>query len=195
MSSPGPDHHDRFRELYTRHFDALLVYALRRVSRPEDAADVVADTFLVAWRRRSHLPGGDDAKLWLYGVARNLLANQRRGDRRRDRLGEALRERLAATQSLWSVPDLASDVAGEVTVRDALARLGELDREVLMLTAWEGLEPREIAEVLGTSAQAVRTRLSRARGRLRQLIGDEELVAGHVGRGTASRSRLALEEG
>ncbi|HEX7717708.1 MAG TPA: sigma factor, partial [Marmoricola sp.] len=51
MSSP-PEQSDRFRELYARHFDALLAYALRRVDRPEDAADVVADTFVVAWRRR-----------------------------------------------------------------------------------------------------------------------------------------------
>ena len=79
MSSLGSDHHDRFRDLYTRHFDALLSYALRRVGRPEDAADVVADTFLVAWRRRSSVPAGDEGRLWLYGVARHVLANHRRG--------------------------------------------------------------------------------------------------------------------
>lgn len=195
MSRPGTDHHDRFRELYTRHFDALLAYALRRVSRPEDAADVVADTFLVAWRRRSTLPVGDEAKLWLYGVARNMLANNRRGDRRRDRLGEALRERLAASPGLWAVPDPAAGVAGDLAVRDALAGLADLDREVLMLTVWEELEPREIADVLGVSAQAVRTRLSRARARLRQRLGHDGVVAGHVAQETASRSRLALEEG
>jgi RNA polymerase sigma-70 factor (ECF subfamily) len=64
-----------------------------------------------------------------------------------------------------------------------------------MLTVWEELEPREIAEVLGVTAQAVRTRLSRARARLRQLLGDEPDLAGHVSEGTASRTRLALEEG
>jgi RNA polymerase sigma factor (sigma-70 family) len=194
VSSPGPDHHDRFRELYTRHFDALLAYALRRVSRPEDAADVVADTFLVAWRRRSHLPPGDEARLWLYGVARNMLANQRRGDRRRDRLGEALRVRLAGSSVLLA-RDPSTAVTEHAAVRDALARLGELDREVLSLTVWEELEPREIAEVLGVSAQAVRTRLSRARARLRDMLGDELAPAGHVGQGSTSRPRLALEEG
>jgi RNA polymerase sigma-70 factor (ECF subfamily) len=191
VSSPGSDHHDRFRELYARQFDAVLAYALRRVSRPEDAADVVADTFLVAWRRRSHLPPGDEARLWLYGVARNVLANQRRGDRRRDRLGEALRLRLAG--STPHARDPASAVAERATVRDALARLGELDREVLMLTVWEELEPREIADVLGVSAPAVRTRLSRARARLRDLLGDEFASSGHVAVGP--RPRLALEEG
>jgi RNA polymerase sigma-70 factor (ECF subfamily) len=194
VSSPGADHHDRFRELYTRHFDALLAYALRRVSRPEDAADVIADTFLVAWRRRSHLPPGDEARLWLYGVARNMLANQRRGDRRRDRLGEALRLRLAGSSALLA-RDPSSAVTEHAVVREALSRLGELDREVLSLTVWEELEPREIAEVLGVSAAAVRTRLSRARARLRDLLGDELSPAGHVVQGSASRSRLALEEG
>jgi RNA polymerase sigma-70 factor (ECF subfamily) len=80
-------------------------------------------------------------------------------------------------------------------VRDALARLGELDREVLSLTVWEELEPREIAEVLGVSAAAVRTRLSRARARLRDLLGDELGAAGHVAQGSTSRPRIALEEG
>jgi RNA polymerase sigma-70 factor (ECF subfamily) len=195
VSSPGPDHHDRFRTLYTGHFDALLAYALRRVSRPEDAGDVVADTFLVAWRRRSHVPTGDEARLWLYGVARHVLANQRRGERRRDRLGEVLRERLAATAHLRADPDPSAAVAETLAVRDALARLADLDREVLTLTAWEELEPREIADVLGVSAQAVRTRLSRARARLRDLIGDEVDLSGQVTRAAASRSRFALEEG
>jgi RNA polymerase sigma-70 factor (ECF subfamily) len=194
VSSLGPDHHDRFRSLYASHFDALLVYALRRVSRPEDAGDVVADTFLVAWRRRSTVPAGDDARLWLYGVARHVLANQRRGDRRRDRLGEALRERLAASTHLWTEPDPSAAVTGTLVVRDALARLGDLDREVLTLTAWEELEPRHIAEVLGISAQAVRTRLSRARSRLRDLLGDEVELAGQGAESAVSRTRHALEE-
>ena len=194
MSSPGPDHHDRFRTLYTGHFDALLAYALRRVSRPEDAADVVADTFLVAWRRRSHLPEGDEARVWLYGVARNMLANHHRGDRRRDRLGEALRERLAASTHLRPT-DPSAAVAETLAVRDALSGLPDLDREVLTLTAWEELAPREIADVLGVSAQAVRTRLSRARARLRELIGDQVDPPGQVSRATAQRSRFALEEG
>jgi RNA polymerase sigma factor (sigma-70 family) len=191
VTRPGPDHHDRFRLFYTSHFDSLLAYALRRVAHPEDAADVVADSFMVAWRRRSHLPQGDEGRLWLYGVARNMLANQRRGDRRRDRLGEALRQRLAASVDLW-VPDPSVEATERAVVRDALARLGDLDREVLALTVWEELEPREIAEVLGVSAQTVRTRLSRARARLREQIGDDVVLAGHV-RGV--RPLLTPEEG
>lgn len=182
------DHEERFRTLYATHFDALLRYALRRVDQPPDAADVVADTFLVAWRRVDELPSGDEARLWLYGVARKVVFNQRRGRQRRDRLGVRLRHELAETVH----PDPAGDATERIVVRAALSRLGEIDREVLTLTVWEELEPREIAEVLGVSAQTVRTRLSRARGRLRDVIGNDLGVAGHV---RVVRAELNPEEG
>ena len=170
------DAEDRFRSFYTEHFEALLAYAVRRVDQPADAADVVADTFLVAWRRRASLPPGDEARLWLYGVARKALANHHRGDRRRDRLGQRLRERLAET----SFPDPGHELAERDAVRDALSRLPDLDREVLTLTVWEGLEPREIAQALRLPAATVRQRLSRARSRLRALTGDDSGSPGHV---------------
>ncbi|MBB2940717.1 RNA polymerase sigma-70 factor (ECF subfamily) [Actinoplanes lutulentus] len=166
---------DRFRRVYAGNFDALLAYALRRVEQPEDAADVVAETFLVAWRRSRDLPPDDEIKLWLYGVARRVLANHHRGGTRRERLGERLRQRLSAV-----VTDPGRDVPQRLDVRAALKRLPETDREVLMLTAWEGLQPREIAEVLDVSPAAVRTRLTRARTRLRELVGDERDAPGHV---------------
>lgn len=162
--------------MYAAHFDALLAYALRRVDQPPDAADVVADTFLVAWRRVDDLPPGDEARLWLFGVARKVVFNQRRSRQRRDRLGLRLRHELETR----IVPDSSDGAAERITVRAALTRLGELDREVLTLTIWEELEPREIAEVLGVSAQAVRTRLSRARARLRGVVGHDLGAAGHV---------------
>ena len=166
---------DEFRQMYAATFASLLGYATRRVEQPADAADIVAETFLIAWRRRHEMPGGAETRLWLYGVARRVLANHHRGHDRRERLGERLRRRLAAVH-----PDPAAEVPERLAVRDALARLGDLDREVLTLTVWEGLEPREIAEVLGVGAAAVRTRLSRARARLRDLIGDDLRPPGHV---------------
>ncbi|MFG1922821.1 RNA polymerase sigma factor [Cryptosporangium sp. NPDC048952] len=167
---------DRFRRIYAANFDPLLAYALRRVEQPEDAADVVAETFVVVWRRSRDVPPDDEVRLWLYGVARRVLANHHRGGQRRERLGERLRQRLKA-----AVPvDPGTEVPQRLVVRDALARLGELDREVLMLTFWEGLEPREIAAVLGLSAPTVRSRLSRARSRLRELVGHDFDVPGHV---------------
>ncbi|MET0424951.1 MAG: sigma-70 family RNA polymerase sigma factor [Actinoplanes sp.] len=170
------DHEERFRSVYAGDFDALLAYALRRVDQPADAADVVADTFLVAWRRRHELPGGSEARLWLYGVARRVLANTNRGVLRRERLGARLRQRL--TDTFAGEP--GGEVVEQLTVQAVLNRLGELDREVLMLTIWEDLEPRDVAAVLGVSPGVVRTRLSRARGRLRDLAGDAAGPAGHV---------------
>ncbi|MGI9157668.1 MAG: RNA polymerase sigma factor [Marmoricola sp.] len=206
MTSPGPDQADlladhadhadhadlladRFRRLYAAHFQQVLGYALRRVTAPEDAADVVAETFLVAWRRCDQVPQGDEARLWLYGVARRVLANHRRGADRKGRLGERLRAELAQQ---GVVRDPADEVVATRAVRVAMERLGELDREVIRLTVWEQLEPREIAVALGLSPQVVRTRLSRARSRLRQQLGDDPGAAGHV---PGVRTVLTPEEG
>ena len=174
--SSGTEHEDRFRRVYAGDFEPLLAYALRRVDHPEDAADVVAETFLVAWRRRHEMPAEAEARLWLYGVARRVLANHHRGGIRRQRLGERLRQRITAAIAV----DPGSEVPDRLAVQAALARLGELDREVLMLTVWEGLEPREAAAVLQVSPAVVRTRLSRARARLRDLVGDDLGPPGHV---------------
>ncbi|QIK68676.1 sigma-70 family RNA polymerase sigma factor [Nocardioides sp. HDW12B] len=157
----------RFAALYADTFDRLLAYALRRVDEPERAADVVAETFLVAWRRLAEVPPGDDARLWLYGVARRVLANDRRGRARRQRLGQRLRDELPR-----AVPDHADRLAATATVRAALDRLREADREVLTLTVWEELEPREVAIALDLPVGTVRARLSRARARLRDELGD-----------------------
>ncbi|UYM07337.1 RNA polymerase sigma factor [Solicola gregarius] len=185
----------RFQRLYEANFTPLLGYALRRVSSPEDAADAVGETFLVAWRRAEQVPEGDEARLWLYGVCRRVLANHNRGNTRRTRLGA----RLRATLAEQTIPDPAGDVALSVTVRAALARLRPADRELLQLSSWEHLEPREIAVVLGVSARSARTRLSRARQRLRtELDGNDPREAGHVLHDRAAapppQSRLAPEE-
>lgn len=167
----------RFRGLYAEHFRELLAFALRRTACPEDAADVVADTFLVAWRRLDRVPADDEARLWLYGVCRRVLANTDRSAVRRTRLGARLRTALAEQ----AVPDPAEDVALTMSVRDALARLRPADRELLQLAGWEGLEARELAVVLRIPARTARTRLSRARARLRaELGGDEPHRTGHV---------------
>jgi RNA polymerase sigma factor (sigma-70 family) len=157
----------RFRGLYADHGREILAYALRRVSDPEDAADVVAETFLVAWRRADEVPPGEQARLWLYGVARRALANQQRGERRRERLGERLRADLAP--ALAGAPD-----PPDPDVLAALERLQPEDREVLRLSAWEELSPSEVARTLGISAVAARSRLHRARRRLRRALMEEE---------------------
>lgn len=170
-TSHPPGREARFRDLYGAHFETVLAYARRRSDQGPDAADVVAETFLVAWRRMDQLPGGAADRLWLFGVARRVLANHRRSDRRRTDLGERLRDRLDRADHQT---DPAGPVGDRLVVTEALRQLGDLDREVLTLHVWEGLEPREIGVVLGVSSDTARTRLSRARRRLRALLGDAE---------------------
>lgn len=156
----------RLERLYAEHGRAVLAYAVRRSPDGQDAADALAETFLVAWRRLPEVPPGEAARLWLYGVARNVLANQRRSERRRDRLAERLREDLPA--ALDGVPPSSTDGGA---IRAALAGLGREDREILRLSAWEELTPSEIATVMGISKIAARSRLHRARNRLRTALG------------------------
>lgn len=157
------DREARFGRMCEAHTAAVLAYALRRTSR-EDAADVVAETFFVAWRRlddvdeRSALP-------WLYAVARRVLLSQQRATRRQ----QAIAERVAA-----GLPEASETAFGSPRVLEALAALSEAEREVLMLTAWEELSSTDAARVLGCSATAYRIRLHRARKRLR------ERLEGHV---------------
>ena len=156
----------RFETLFAAHARGLLTYALRRAPSRGDAADVVAETMLVAWRRLDDVPPGHEARLWLYGVARRVLANHGRGHRRRVRLGERLRD-VMSHQPLRPVSDTFGD---DEDVRVALTRLPDDDREILRLVAWEGLNGAEIATVLDISPEAVRTRLHRARKRLRVVL-------------------------
>jgi RNA polymerase sigma factor (sigma-70 family) len=186
--TPEPDV-ESFQRLYSAYVDPLLGYALRRVSTPADAADVVAETFLVAWRRRAEVPAGEATRLWLYGVARRVLANQRRGELRRSALGSRLREELPSV-----VPDPAGALADRTDAIRALAQLRNGDREVVELTAWEGLDSREIAEVLGITPVAARARLSRARSRLRGLLGHDPVPAGHEGTATTRTIQTVPQE-
>jgi RNA polymerase sigma factor (sigma-70 family) len=158
----------RFERLYAEHGRSVLAYAVRRASDGQDAADVVADTFLVAWRRLDDVPPGEAARLWLYGVARNILANQQRSERRRQRLGERLRQELPVVLEGVGAPAQTGAVSA------ALARLGPDDQEILRLAGWEELSPGEIAVVLGIGQVAVRSRLHRARRRLRAALEPED---------------------
>jgi RNA polymerase sigma factor (sigma-70 family) len=152
---------EKFRVLYEAAYPRVLGYALRRTSTPEDAADLVAETFLTAWRRFEELPRGDEAQLWLYGVAHRLLANQRRGEQRRTALSERLAGELEALAPVWHDP-LPSDLTAFAT---AWQRLRAEDREVLGLVVWEGLNNAELAQVMGWSRALAKLRVHRARRR------------------------------
>ncbi len=182
-ASPDGEAEARFNRLYAEHGRDVLAYALRRSPGPEDAADVVAETFLVAWRRVGEVPPGTEARLWLYGTARRVLANQQRGERRRARLSERLRVDLSRAISIEPSP------RSEATLMRALGRLDRSDREVLLLAGWEELEPAQIASVLGISGVSARSRLHRARRRLRR-----ELVEAETPHSTCQITDLRPEE-
>jgi len=172
----------QFGRLYREQGRAILAYALRRVEDREDAADVVAETFLVAWRRLGEVPPGAEARLWLYAVARRVIANLHRSERRRTRLGGRLAESLRTELATHPAPD------GEVAeVLRAMAGLSGEDRELLLLVSWEGLSPGEAAKVIGVSSLAARSRLHRARRRLGALMEGD-------GPAGAPESRIHTEE-
>jgi RNA polymerase sigma-70 factor (ECF subfamily) len=158
----------RFTALFDAHAPDLLAYVIRRLPDRTSAPDVVADVFLVAWRRIDDVPHGDAARLWLFGVARMTLQNERRGQRRHEALGERLRAELAVQ------PDAPEPEERDPALAAALARLRPDDRELLLLIGWDGLTPSEAAVVLDISAETTRVRVHRARARLRQLLADEE---------------------
>ncbi len=162
-----------FEDLWDAHADQVRAYAQRR-SDDETAGDVVAGTFLVAWRRRDEVP--DDPLPWLYGVARRVLADQRRTHGRQARVAE----RLGDTTSDRSPSDPSDQVAQRDAVLRALDQLGEADREALRLGCWEQLTPKEAARVLGCSAPTFNVRLHRARRRLRRHL-DGSLDSGRCG--------------
>ncbi len=144
----------RVEELFRDHAHDVLAYAARRTDHAS-AEDVVAEVFATAWRREDRVPAREPV-LWLYAVARRVLANQRRSVRRRAAFELALHPLVTGQTS--------DDVDGRVI--EALKGMRRVDREVLLLTAWEGLDARQVAEVLGCTSQAVYTRLHRARARL-----------------------------
>ena len=139
--------------LYRRHRHAVTAYVRRRA--PEYVVeDIVAETFLVCWRRRDRLP--EETLPWLYAVALRTLANDRRKRCHADRAARV------------SGQPLATEIqpAGDALLAAAFAQLSESDREVLCLIAWEGLSTAQAAKVLECSSAACRVRLHRARRRL-----------------------------
>jgi RNA polymerase sigma factor (sigma-70 family) len=164
-----------FEELFSAHYWAVRGYVLRR-GPSASTEDVVAETFLIAWRRLDSL--GDDPLPWLFGVARRVMANQQRAEHRRSALAARLRELVGGESSPWEPPAAMSE---ELAV--AMIRLSPTEREALLLVAWEGLEPARAARAAGCSAAAFRARLHRARRHVtaalaETAIGPKSSIAG-----------------
>jgi RNA polymerase sigma-70 factor (ECF subfamily) len=178
VTAPNPQPHpgtaDRrshFESLAAEVYEPLQRY-LRRRATPEDAEELLDDVLLVMWRRLGEVPA--DAVLpWVYGVARRSLANRRRTNRRRLDLVERLK-------TTYERPLPIDPEAGEehVELAEALTELREDDLELIRLWAWEQLEPREIALVLGTTANAVSLRLGRVKAKLEKKITRQRVASG-----------------
>jgi len=165
-----------FDGFYEQHRSRVLAYCARRTDRAT-ADDAVSEVFTIAWRRRDDIPGGDRALPWLYGVARRVLSQQRRSSRR------ALR--LAARVAAFPDPP-PPDPEGVVVqrqeysqVRTAVAQLRPADREVLLLSAWEGLSHSQISAILECSPAAVGKRLARAKQRLAKQYETQSQINTH----------------
>lgn len=158
-SALRPDAQTTFRDLYQRHAGSVYGYAARR-SSPQEAQDVVAETFLVAWRRLDDVPA--DALPWLFGVARRVLANARRSSDRRSSLGARLRLQVQP----FGQGDPADEVVSKAAVLSALDRLTPSEHEALTLVAWEGLDITRAARAAGCTKATFSVRLHRAKRRL-----------------------------
>jgi RNA polymerase sigma factor (sigma-70 family) len=167
----------RFAELYDRHAPDIHRYVARRLG-DSAADDVVAETFLVAFRRRDRFdPSRGAARPWLYGIASNLIAGHRRS--------EVMQYRVLAKTAVDPVVESHHDraeerVAAAAVTRQlgaALARLAKRDRDVLLLVAWESLTYDEVAQALGIPIGTVRSRLNRARKKVRKALGGVDPTA------------------
>ncbi|BBH64061.1 DNA-directed RNA polymerase sigma-70 factor [Actinoplanes sp. OR16] len=152
---------ERFTALYERHYTDVERYVVRRASDVA-ARDVVADVFVVIWRRIGDVP--EPALPWIYGVARRVLANELRGVQRR----RQLEQKVAGHAGDDTAADHADDVTSAAVLAAAFERLPETDRETLRLIAWEELSTRDAATAAGCSLATFAMRLHRARRRLRR---------------------------
>jgi len=144
----------------------LLNYLVRRVPSAEDAADLYGQTMLIAWEKITKFPREPERqRMWLFVIAANTLSNHRRSSQRRLVLADRLREVVAATE-------MSPPVEGAYAVRDAVLRLHEAQRELVMLIHWDGFNIVEAAEILGLNPSTARSRYAAARQTLRKALID-----------------------
>lgn len=164
----APTNHLDVRSLVAREGPRLLDYFARRVSNREDAADLLGDTLVVVWRRAGSIPPDEEqARMWLYGVARKVLSGHRRTSDRRTALTHRLR------QTISEAPASEASHLG-----DLIAQLPPADQEIIGLVYWEGFSLVEVAQVMSLRPATVRSRHARAREKLRvTLEASDELQA------------------
>jgi RNA polymerase sigma-70 factor (ECF subfamily) len=165
--------YDKFNILYADNAQDLLGYAIRRSSSTSEAADVVAETMLVAWRRIDDVPIGPESRLWLFGVARNVMSNTRRTNRRHRQLINKISFRIESV--IIDDNDIIFGSRSDL-VQQALQVLKPIEAEIISLNVWEELTPLQISNLLEIPNETVRTHLHRARTKLRDTIGQVEVA-------------------
>jgi RNA polymerase sigma-70 factor (ECF subfamily) len=148
------------------HAPALTAYFARRISRIDDAADLVAETLLAVWKRASALPEPEDeARAWMFGIAHNVLRHHYRGFARRRAVADRLRDELMTD------PHAARTSGAEFDeLYEALAEIAPLDRDIIGLVHWEGFSLVETSRILRMKEGTVRSRYHRARAALRERL-------------------------
>lgn len=162
-----------FKSLYEAQQSDVLAFFLRRLSR-DDAIEATADVFLTAWRRIEDVPADSEARLWIFGVARNVLRNRQRSNQRTGRLTSRLATAPAVVEP--SPEMVVMRRAQDRELLEALDKLRPRDREVVQLRLWEEAGYDEIATILGCSRHAAEQRYSKALRRLRSVCRR----AGHI---------------
>jgi len=165
MRNPRDARERRFNELYRATRVDVLSYLVRRARNLDDAADALSETYAAAWVKLDRLPEGDGARLWLFGAARIELLRAAERSRLSDSVITSLADEIRSTLS-----NHYPAVGIDADLMTAMSHLSAQDQEILKLTAWEELTPREIAIVSGLSPNVVRVRLHRARRQLQDLL-------------------------
>lgn len=170
--SRGDARAQQFDQLYRDTFQQVYAYCLRRVDKRDDADDIVAEVFASAWRRIDDVLAADSPLAWIYGIAYRVVGNHHRSRTRAGRLAARLKH-----QPKPKVSDPHDELANRerlVAAGRALEALQPLDRELVRLSVWEELSHAEIGKVIGLDQAQVRSRLYRARKRLRGELEDLE---------------------
>lgn len=164
--------------IFRREAPSLLAYFSRRVQPVEDAADLLSETFVVAWRKVAEIPADPtEVRLWLFGVARKILSQHRRGAVRRTMLADRARTLLrhGAVAGLNGQAHEDEDLSAHV--RELIRFLNPTEQEIIALVYWDGFTQEEVARIMGRPSATIRSKLARARSHLReQLIKSDDVI-------------------
>lgn len=167
--SSGSLRQEEFRLIYDKFYDDIFRYCLRRVPNVNEAEDLLADIFTVAWSKFDSLKVVDEALPWLYTIARNVTNNHWRKNGTKLKLFNKLHNKKNQSNIDADSTFNDADVSTQY-IFDALNKLKPNDREILRLSCWEELNTREIALVLGVSENAVNIRLHRSKDRFGKIL-------------------------